>query len=94
MAKTATARKAPSKSEVYGTIAEKTELSRKQVKEVFDALADMISKNLKKSGPQQFTVPGLAKIVVKRKPAPTARIDLISNTKNTKAKRPRSKDHI
>ncbi|MHC4995831.1 MAG: HU family DNA-binding protein, partial [Planctomycetota bacterium] len=30
-------------------------------------------KNLKKSGPQTFTIPGLAKIVVQRKPATRAR---------------------
>lgn len=63
--------KAPSKGEVYRTIAEKTELSRKQVAGVFDALNDVIKKSLKSNG--MFTMPGLCKMVVKKKPATKAR---------------------
>ena len=62
--------KAPTKSEVYGNIAEATELSKKQVAGVFDALAAEIGKAL--SGEEaagQFTIPGLCKIVVQNKPA-------------------------
>jgi len=70
---TATAKKAPSKSEVYREIAERTDLSRKQVKAVFDELSNVVAKSMKKSGPQQFTVPGLCKIIVRRIPAKPAR---------------------
>lgn len=70
---TATPKKPMTKSQVYGAIAEKTELTRKQVAAVFDEMSALIAKNLKKSGPQVFTVPGLCKIVIQRKPATKAR---------------------
>lgn len=75
MAKTATKnkKKARTKSEVYGEIAERNELTRKQVGQVFDDLAGMIKKDLGRSGPGYFTVPGLMKIKVVRKPATKAR---------------------
>jgi len=70
MAKAATAgKKALTKSEIYSGIAEKTELSRKQVGAVFEALAGLIGNNLGKKGPGIFTVPGLLKLKVVRKPA-------------------------
>ena len=71
--KKAVAKKAPTKSEIYGHIAEKTELARKDVKAVFEELSLMIAKNVKKSGPGTFTIPGLCKIVTQRKPATKAR---------------------
>ena len=74
MAKTqAAASKAPTKSEVYRDIAEKTELSKKQVAAVFDELNSVIKKNLGSRGPGAFTLPGLCKMVVKKKPATKAR---------------------
>ncbi len=66
-------KKAPTKSEIYSAIAEKADLTKKQVAAVFDELSVIIEKNMKKSGPQIFTLPGLAKITVKRKPATKAR---------------------
>jgi len=71
--KAGAAKKAPTKSEIYATISEATEVPRKDVRAVFEVLGDLIAKNLKKSGPQTFTVPGICKIVVKRKPATRAR---------------------
>ena len=65
--------KPPSKSEIMATIAEKTELSRKQVTGVFDALGELIQDNLKPRGPGQFSVPGLMKITVTKKAATKAR---------------------
>jgi len=44
-------------------------LSRKQVSSVFDALSDLIKKNIGKKGPGMFVVPGLLKIMVIQKPA-------------------------
>ncbi len=70
---TATAKKAPTKSEILRHLSESTGVSRKEVQAIFDELNGLIAKNLKKSGPQNFTVPGLCKIVVQRKPATKAR---------------------
>jgi nucleoid DNA-binding protein len=69
----AEAAKAPTKSEVLGRIAEKTELSRKQVSSVFDELANEIKNALGKKGPGLFVVPGLMKINLIQKPATKAR---------------------
>ena len=65
--------KARTKSQVYGELADHGELSRKQVAGLFDGLAGMIKKDLGKRGPGTFTVPGLMKIKVVRKPATKAR---------------------
>ena len=65
--------KAPTKSEIYSSIAESTELSRKQVASVFDALGEQVAKNVGKKGPGLFVVPGLMKITVITKPATKAR---------------------
>ncbi len=61
------------KSEVFGSLADSTELTKKQVALVFDELAGLIKKDIGKRGPGLFTVPGLMKIKVVRKPATTAR---------------------
>ncbi len=66
-------KKTRSKSQVFGELAEGSELSRKQVACVFDGLAGMIKKDLGKRGPGYFTVPGLMKVKVVRKPATKAR---------------------
>jgi nucleoid DNA-binding protein len=61
------------KSEILTSIAENTELSRKQVASVFDAMAGLIDKSVGKKGPGMFVVPGLMKITVIQKPATKAR---------------------
>jgi nucleoid DNA-binding protein len=63
--------KARTKSEVYGILAQNAGITRKQVAGVFDALADLIKKDLRGVG--IFTVPGLMKITVVKKPATKAR---------------------
>ena len=73
VAASGTDRKPPSKSEIMSSIAETTDLSRKQVASVFDALNGLIQENLKPRGPGTFSVPGLMKIVVNKKPATKAR---------------------
>ena len=65
--------KAATKSEILSNIAAKTELSRKQVAGVFDALAGEIKAAVGKKGPGIFAVPGLMKITVIQKPAVKAR---------------------
>jgi len=64
-------KKAPTKSEVFATVASDTALSKKQVAAVFDSLNGVIKKSLRANG--QFTLPGLGKMVVKKKPATKAR---------------------
>jgi len=61
------------KTALFTTIAENTELSRKQVASVFDELKTAIEGHVKKGGAQGFTLPGLLKVKVLRKPATKAR---------------------
>ena len=71
------AKKAPAKpmtkSEIMSGIADETGLTKKDVGSVFEAMADQIKKSLGKKGPGAYTVPGLMKLVVQRKPATKAR---------------------
>ena len=63
------AAKVLTKSEILKSIAATTDLSRKQVKHVLDALGDLIGKSVGRKGPGKFVVPGLLKIVVVQRPA-------------------------
>jgi nucleoid DNA-binding protein len=72
MAKAA-AKKAPTKTELLNSLAEATDLSKKEVAAVLEALAAEIKKNLGSRGPGMFTVPGLVKIQKKKGPARPAR---------------------
>ncbi len=65
--------KARTKSQIYGDLVEATELKRKEVASVFEEFSGLIKKDLGKRGPGVFTVPGLMKIKVVRKPATKAR---------------------
>jgi nucleoid DNA-binding protein len=58
---------APTKSEILNHIAKDTKLSRKQVSTVFDSLSGVIRKSLRNSS--EFTMPGLMKLKVVKKPA-------------------------
>lgn len=62
---------APTKSQIVSAIADQTDLSKKQVGAVFDALNGVIKKALR--GPGVFTMPGLCKMRVVKKPATKAR---------------------
>ena len=64
-------KKAPTKTEVFSSIAASTALSKKDVKGVLENLATLGYKELKKNG--VFLVPGFAKFVVVKKPATKAR---------------------
>mgnify|MGYP000070300868 CR=1 FL=1 len=68
-ATTTAVKKAPTKTEILNHIAGETELTRKDVQAVMDSLNGLISKNLKPRGPGFFTVPGLMKIKVVKRPA-------------------------
>ncbi len=61
----------PTKSEILNQIAKETSLSRKNVAAVFDSLNGQIKKSLRAHG--LFTLPGLAKLKVVKKPATKAR---------------------
>jgi nucleoid DNA-binding protein len=65
--------KPASKSEVINRISQATELSRKQVSSVFEALSSEIGSAVGKKGSGVFAVPGLMKITVIQKPATKAR---------------------
>lgn len=67
------AKKSLTKTEILTAIAEETELTKKQVGAVFDALSGQIKKSLGNRGPGIFAIPGLVKIEKKKVPARPAR---------------------
>ncbi len=68
------AKKPTTKSETLNYISAETDLTRKEVSGVFDALAKLMKRDLKgRGGPGVYTVPGLMKVKVVRKPATKAR---------------------
>lgn len=68
----AVGKKPTTKSEIFNFIAEKTNLKRRDVTAVFDALNDLIARDLKR-GPGVVNLAGLMKIKVVNKPATPAR---------------------
>jgi nucleoid DNA-binding protein len=73
MAKAEESKKPLTKSEILNAIAAETELTRKQVNAVFEALSGQIKKSLGNRGPGVFAIPGLVKIEKKKVPARPAR---------------------
>ena len=73
MAKKKVGVKPMTKSEIVSGIADKTGLTKKDINSVFEAMAAQIKKSLGRSGAGAYTVPGLMKLVVQRKPATKAR---------------------
>ncbi|PLW84054.1 integration host factor [Kineobactrum sediminis] len=78
--KAAPAKKAPpaikekmTKTQIISTIAENTELSKKQVGDVMNELESLMARSLKKRGIGEFTLPGLMKVVTVKQPAKKAR---------------------
>lgn len=70
----ATAKKPPTKSEIYTQLADDTGLTKKDVAAVFESMSGLIQKNLGGRGaPGMFTLPGLLKMRVVKKPATKAR---------------------
>ncbi|WP_263080206.1 HU family DNA-binding protein [Endozoicomonas sp. Mp262] len=61
------------KTQMLAEIAENTGLSRKEVNAVMEQLGDIIERHVKKRGCGEFVLPGLLKIVTKKKPAQKAR---------------------
>jgi nucleoid DNA-binding protein len=85
MAKKAAAKAAPSgggassksrsatKAEIYSALSEKTGIGKKEVAKLFDAMGELIARELGKKGPGQFVIPGMLKLKVVRKPATKAK---------------------
>lgn len=82
--KKATAKKAPAKripavkapmkkTAILNELTASTGLTKKQVSSVFDELEILVERHIKKGAAGQFTLPGLMKVEVKRKPATKAR---------------------
>jgi nucleoid DNA-binding protein len=73
--------KAMSKSEIAAALSESTGLTKVQVAQLFDSLSALVGKNIGAGGPGIFTLPGLLKIKVVRKPATPARTGINPFTK-------------
>ena len=71
--KAAVPTKPMTKTEILATLAEDTGLTKKEVASVIEKLGALIGKNLGKRGPGAFSIPGLMKVKVIRKPATKAR---------------------
>ncbi len=61
------------KAETYTYIADKTGLTKKDVGAVFESLSTLIKRDIRRTGPGMYTLPGLMKIKVIRKPATKSR---------------------
>ena len=72
------AKKAPTKTEILQNIASATDLSKKQVAAVFEALTEEIRKNLGVRGAGAFALPGLLKIEKKKVPARAAQKNVLN----------------
>ncbi len=70
----ANTKKPPTKSEIYAKIVDDTGLTRRDVAAVFESLNGQIEKSLGgRGGPGMFSLPGLLKMVVVKKPARKAK---------------------
>ena len=64
-----TTKKPPSKTEILTAISAATDVPKKQVAAVLEALSAEIKKNLSNRGSGMFAIPGLVKIEKKKVPA-------------------------
>ncbi len=62
------------KTAILNELAEKTDLSRKQVASVLEELETLIERHIKKRGAGEFTLPGLLKIRSVKRPATKKRM--------------------
>ena len=70
---TSSKEKARTQSEILGLLADHAGISKKQAASVFETMGTMIQADLKKGAVGAFTVPGMMKVTVQRKPATKAR---------------------
>lgn len=59
-------KKVMTKSALYASLAEKTELKKADVTSLMDALADLAKHELGPKGPGVFTLPGLARFKIRK----------------------------
>ncbi len=77
--KAAPVKKAPAikdkmtKSQIVASLAESTDLSKKQVNAVLEELNTLMERSIKKRSVGEFTIPGIMKITTVKKPARKAR---------------------
>ena len=71
--KVAAVKEQMTKAAIMDEITRNSDLSKKQVISVFNELAVLIERHIKKGAVGKFSLPGLMKIEVKRKPATKAR---------------------
>lgn len=71
--KASTVKKRMTKTEIYNDISDVTELTKKEIAGVFDALECIIQRHIKKGAVGEFTLPGLLKIKTVKKPARKAK---------------------
>ena len=71
---TSAIKKKMTKTAILNDIAEKTELSRKQVSAVLDELDSLIGRHIKKGAVGEFTLPGLLKVRSVKRPATKKRM--------------------
>ena len=57
------------KAQVIAELSNNTDVDKKSVNRVFDALQELIRKQLSGRGPGEFVIPGLVKLRVVKKPA-------------------------
>ena len=62
-------KEAMTKTQIVNEIAENTGLTKKDINNVFDELSMIMERHIKKRGVGYFTLPGLFKVLVVRKPA-------------------------
>jgi len=62
------------KTAILNELAERTQLSRKQVGSVIDELELLVERHIKKRGVGEFTLPGLLKIRAVKRPATKKRV--------------------
>jgi nucleoid DNA-binding protein len=79
--KATAASKARSKGDVFRAVAELSGVHRRDVAAVLHAMGAVIKADLSKAGAGVFKVPGLMRIVVKRKPATKAHMGINPFTK-------------
>ena len=61
------------KAQLYATIAERTDVPKKDVAAVFEELSNLVDGHVRKRSAGSFTLPGLLKITTVKKPAKKAR---------------------
>ena len=80
--------KAPTKTQVLANLADATDMSKKEIAAVLEALTDEIRKALSNKNLGAFTIPGLIKITKKRVPARPAQKNVLNRLTGNYEDRP------